>query len=116
MDPEEILPPQSPDQQPERPVPPVPEEPLKKTATSVAVPSPRQSGERTFTIIKRHPVGMFGIYVMCGLVLFVTAALAFGVAPSMASDNSREIMLAGVLVFAVVLGICTAVALVSAKI
>lgn len=59
---------------------------------------------------------MFGIYLMCGLVLIVTAGLAFGVAPSMAADNSSQIMLAGALVFAVVLGICVTVALIAAKI
>lgn len=76
----------------------------------------RQPGERTFTIVKRHPIGMFGIYAMCGLVLLVTAALAFIVAPSMASYNGKQVMLAGALVFTVVLAICAVVALVAAKI
>ncbi|HWB39470.1 MAG TPA: hypothetical protein VG604_04525 [Candidatus Saccharimonadales bacterium] len=64
-----------------------------------------QSGERTVFSIRRHPIGIIGMYVGAGLVLVVAAVLCF-VAPSamnttLSSQTSRAID-AGFLVVALI--------------
>ncbi len=65
-----------------------------------------EPGERTVCVVKRHPIGIVGLYIMCALVLAVTATLAFVVAPGAANGSTSQAALVGALVFLVVLVIC----------
>lgn len=48
-----------------------------------------QPGEQTICEIKRHPIGLIGVYGMSGTLLVVLAALAFVVVPNSVSSDSR---------------------------
>ena len=61
-----------------------------------------QPGERIICEIKRHPVGMLGIYVVTGVLLVLLAVLALVVAPSVLSSVSRsQVAAIGGLIFIV---------------
>lgn len=61
-----------------------------------------QPGERVICEIKRHPIGIFGIYFAAGALLIVLALLAFVVAPGVAGGDSRgQIMAIGAVSFLV---------------
>ena len=75
-----------------------------------------EPGEHTICVIKRHRIGILGVYVMCGLVVLVTALLAFIVVPSFASDNRGTALLAGGTIFLAVAVICAVFAWISAKV
>jgi len=49
-----------------------------------------QAGESVVCMIKRHPIGIIGVYVGTGLLLAVLAVLAFIVAPNFLTDMSRS--------------------------
>jgi uncharacterized membrane protein YdbT with pleckstrin-like domain len=122
MNPEDILPPTSP-ATPEQPVPsnpPAPPEPANPPDpnTRVADISPvNEPGERMVFTVKRHPIGILGVYVTCGLVLIVTAVLAFIMAPSIfKSGNTSQAILAEAVVFAIVAALCAGFALVVTKV
>src|SRR5664279_5443084 len=98
MNPEDILP---------------PSDPKARIPNILPVMEP---GERTLCTIKRHPIGILGIYAMCGLILTITAIVAFTVVPGAASGNTRQAVLAGTLIFVVVAAVCAAFALVAARV
>jgi uncharacterized membrane protein YdbT with pleckstrin-like domain len=60
--------------------------------------SATQPGERTICEIKRHPIGIFLIYTMTGILLITVAVLAFGVAPQM-GENSSQLTKIGAVIF-----------------
>lgn len=61
-----------------------------------------EPGEQVICEIKRHPIGIYGVYVAVGLGLFVLALAVFIIAPSVFSNYSQSrIMLAGAVVFLV---------------
>jgi len=61
-----------------------------------------QPGERIICEIKRHPVGMLGVYVVTGVLLVLLAVLALVVAPSVLSSVSRsQVVAIGGLIFIV---------------
>src|SRR6476661_1417451 len=64
-----------------------------------------QPDEQTICEIKRHPIGMLGVYVISGTLLLVLAVLAFVVAPSVFSDHRSQAIALGGLVFLVVGGV-----------
>jgi hypothetical protein len=64
-----------------------------------------QPGEKVITTIKRHPVGIIGIYVSIGIVLTIVAVLAFAVLPSSTSGNGGAALGLGVVVFLVLAGL-----------
>ncbi len=82
-----------------------PNAPDPKTRVSNILPV-TEPGERTVCVIKRHPVGLFGVYGTCALVLLITAVLAFIVLPA----------IVGVLVFIVVLAISAVFAWIAATV
>jgi len=47
-----------------------------------------QLGERTICEIKRHPIGIMGIYTAAGLLLVTAAVLAFILAPHFITDST----------------------------
>lgn len=75
-----------------------------------------EPGERTICVIKRHRIGILGVYVTCGLVILVTGLLAFLIVPDVAGSGSGMALLAGGTIFAVVAIISTVFALISAKV
>ncbi len=53
--------------------------PLSKDAPTVEVNNPlgvMQPGERVICEIRRHPIGLFGVYIVTGLVLAATISIA----------------------------------------
>jgi uncharacterized membrane protein YdbT with pleckstrin-like domain len=64
-----------------------------------------QPGEQTICEIKRHPIGMLGVYLISGTLLLVLAILAFVVAPGVFSDNRSQVMALGGLAFLVIGGL-----------
>jgi hypothetical protein len=121
MNPEDILPPEPP-AAPEQPAPASTVAPdIPATATA---PTPKgrvsnilpvtQQGERTLRVLKRHPIGIYSVYIMCGLALVMTATLAFGVIPEIAHGSSA--ILIGAIVFLVVLAVCVTSSLIARKV
>jgi hypothetical protein len=50
--------------------------------------------------IKRHPIGIIGMYASVGFLLLVIAIVAFGVAPGIMTNYGRgQVMLVGALIF-----------------
>jgi hypothetical protein len=73
-----------------------------------------QPGERVLCTIKRHPIGIFGIYGVCGFIVTLAVVLSFALAPGIFSDsNSSQIMVASILVSVIVSAVCAAFALVA---
>jgi len=61
-----------------------------------------EPGERIICEIKRHPIGMLGIYAMAGFVLLIIAILAFVVAPAVLTNTDKTaVMRYGGIVFLV---------------
>jgi hypothetical protein len=88
-----------------------PKTPIANTLTVL------QPGERVICTIKRHPIGILGIYGLCGLVAIATVVLAFGLAPSVFSSSSRrQLFIAGSLVSIIVGATCAAFALIATKV
>lgn len=88
-------------QPPSQPAPPA-SDPLPKHHMNNPL-SVMQEGEQTICEIKRHPIGLLGVYVMSGALLIVLAVLAFVVVPHGASSDNRgqAIGVAGLLFFLV---------------
>ncbi|HEX4774409.1 MAG TPA: hypothetical protein VH234_02745 [Candidatus Saccharimonadales bacterium] len=106
MDPQDIPAPMEPEQY----------DPHTKVGKALTVTQP---GERTICEIKRHPIGILGIYVATGLLLIVVAALAFGVVPHFMHDSnggSGTATKIGALVFLVVALFSLAFAFISNKV
>ena len=67
------------------PAPPIPaNDPHTKVGNALTVTQP---GERTVCEIKRHPIGIMGVYIGVGLLLVIVAVLAFVVAPHFHDAN-----------------------------
>lgn len=64
-----------------------------------------QEGERVICEIKRHPIGIFGIYFAMGVMLIVGALLLFVFLPNIISDTNGQAMRLGYGVFAVLIAI-----------
>jgi uncharacterized membrane protein YdbT with pleckstrin-like domain len=60
-------------------------DPQAKVGNALTVTQP---GERTICEVKRHPIGIIGIYAITGLLIITVAVLAFLVAPHIASGDS----------------------------
>lgn len=76
-----------------------------------------QPGERIICVIKRHPIGILGVYGITVLVCLVTALLAFGLAPSiLSSEGTRQVVLAGALVLVIVTATCVTFAAIATKV
>ncbi len=101
-----------PEQRPKPPEQPA-ENPKKRVSNILPVTEP---GERTICVIKRHRIGILGVYVACGLVLMTTAALAFIVVPGAMGGGNSQALPAGLAAFLMVAAICTVFALISAKV
>lgn len=62
-----------------------------------------RENERNIFEVKRHPIGLFGMYLSAGLLVVVVAVLAFGVAPAMLTNYDKSTVIKiGSLVFVVV--------------
>jgi uncharacterized membrane protein YdbT with pleckstrin-like domain len=81
---------------PQGPSPTPPEQPAIHNPLSVMQP-----GEQVICEIKRHPVGILGIYTATGILIIFLAVLAFVVAPNLSSDHRSQVTAIGGLVFLV---------------
>lgn len=77
----------------------------------------REPGEREILTVKRHPIGIIGVYAMCGTVLLVTAVLAFVMAPGVfGNDSTQQAVLAGTLIFTIIALGCAVFAFIMTKV
>lgn len=73
--------------------------------------------EQVICVIKRHPIGMFGIYVAVGFLLLLLAVVAFLVAPSIFTSVGRgQVITIGVIVFVAAAAIGTGFLLIAGKV
>lgn len=73
-----------------------------------------QPGERTICEIKRHPIGIIGIYTISGLVLVVVSIIVFGIIPALTSNSAISAI--GVVILLLLIIICSAYNLVFTKV
>jgi hypothetical protein len=67
-----------------------PQDPNLTTSSGFRNPlASTQPGERTIAEIKRHPIGLLGMYVMTGVVLVGLGILLLAVVPSFATSANR---------------------------
>jgi hypothetical protein len=65
--------------------------------------SAMQAGEKTICEIKRHPIGLLGMYGMTGIVLLGLGVLLLAVVPSFATgENRSSLMVISAVIFLVV--------------
>lgn len=63
----------------------------------------RQEGEEVICEIKRHPIGIIGVYLTAGFLLLVLAIVAFIIAPKfLTSASHSQVLSIGLLAYAVV--------------
>src|SRR5947209_6121458 len=63
-----------------------------------------QAGEQVVCEIKRHPIGLIGIYGSVGFMMLVLAIVVYGVAPAVFTDANRSQVLGiGSIIFLVAL-------------
>lgn len=74
-----------------------------------------EPGEHTVCVVKRHPVGILGTYVIAGVALIVTAAFAFMVVPDFIKDKGQATA-AGGLLFVIVAVVCSLFLLIARKV
>jgi len=74
-----------------------------------------QPGEQVVCEIKRHPIGIFGIYIAAGFILIVLAVLAFIIVPNTVGDSSNrsQIMALGGVAFIILAVLSTAFVFIS---
>ncbi|HVX24348.1 MAG TPA: hypothetical protein VG992_03340 [Candidatus Saccharimonadales bacterium] len=66
-----------------------------------------QPGEQMIAEIKRHPIGIFGVYIGVGILLTVAAVLAFVIAPMAITTMTRsQVNELGALIFVLFAAIC----------
>lgn len=76
-----------------------------------------QPGERVICTIKRHPIGILGVYGVCGFITILTVVLSFSLAPGIFSNNSdSQVLLVSMLVSVIVSAVCAAFALIATKV
>lgn len=72
-----------------------------------------QPGEQVFCTIKRHPMGIFGVYAVCGFITILAVVLSFALLPSAFSNgNTSQTFIASTLISMAVAALCVAFALV----
>jgi hypothetical protein len=57
------------------------------------------SGEQVICEIKRHPIGMFGIYMAVSFLIVVLGVLLFAVAPSLATNSHGQVVAISIIIF-----------------
>jgi uncharacterized membrane protein YdbT with pleckstrin-like domain len=85
-------------------------DPKARVSNELAV---RQPGEEHICTVKRHPIGIIGVYAGVAVVLTAVAVLAFGVAPSASANNSGEIMTIGAVIFVILAALAFIYALIA---
>lgn len=94
---------------------PVPLNPATKVGNQLTVMQP---GEVVIAEIKRHPIGIIGIYVSIALVLLLVIGLIFMLTPSLVSDSNvkNQITQGGSIVFLILTTIFAVYALIATKV
>jgi hypothetical protein len=72
---------------PTQPSPPTPTSPPQRVDNPLTVMQP---GEQVICEIKRHPIGILGMYIAAGALIVVVVILAFIVAPNIITSASRS--------------------------
>lgn len=75
-----------------------------------------QSGEQTMFNIRRHPIGILGMYTAGGILLIVSAILCFLVPQHLNSSTGTDFTKIGALVFVLVLVVTVIFLLISTKV
>jgi len=76
-----------------------------------------QPGEQVICNIKRHPIGIIGIFVGAGFLLLVLAVLAFGVIPHFVTSTSHnQVYAVGGLIFVVAALVCLGFLFIASKV
>jgi hypothetical protein len=92
-------------------------DPKQKIGNELTVMQP---GERHICDIKRHPIGVLGLYSIFGFVLLVLAILGFGVFPSLLSSSGSvshsSVMSVSAAIFFIVALICGIYAVIYTKV
>ena len=100
------------DPQQAQPAPPQGEyDPQSRVGNSLTVTQP---GERTICEIKRHPIGLFGVYVATGALIIFMAVIAFIILPHVITTGGATAI--GALVFLVAAIFSLAFAFISTKV
>jgi hypothetical protein len=62
-----------------------------------------QKGEQTICEIKRHPIGIIGVYITAGFLLLAIAAITFIIAPNILSSVERsQVLSVGAIAYIVI--------------
>lgn len=75
-----------------------------------------QPGEKVIATVKRHPIGIIGIYVSVTLVLTLAAVVAFGLVPNYVGVNSNDAKAAATAFFFVFASVSIVYALIATKV
>jgi uncharacterized membrane protein YdbT with pleckstrin-like domain len=77
-------------------------DPTQKVGNELTVSRP---GEKFICEVKRHPIGIVGIYIAISLILITIAIIAFGVVPSLTNESGNSGLAAqiGAIVFLFIL-------------
>lgn len=76
---------------------------LKQQQPNIHNPlSVMQPGEHVICEIKRHPIGMFGTYIVCGALILALAILTFIAGPAVFSGSQGQSMAIGGVFFLVI--------------
>lgn len=91
-----------------------------QSADSPAIHNPlatMEPGEQVVCEIKRHPIGMLGMYLAVGFLLVMLAVLALAVAPGVFSSYSHsQVVLAGMIVLIIAAAAGTGFLLIASKV
>lgn len=64
-----------------------------------------EPGEQVLCEIKRHPIGILGVYIISGALLLALAIVAFVVAPNIFADNRSQVTALGGIAFLIIGGL-----------
>lgn len=98
---------------PQDPTSQIPPEPAPEIHNPLAVMQP---GEQIICEIKRHPIGMFGMYVLAGVFLLVLAVATLVVLPNVFSGSRSAAMAVGTVIFMVLALIIVAFVFIANKV
>lgn len=85
-----------------------PSDPLSPNPAPPEIHNPlsvMEPGEQVICEIKRHPIGILGVYIISGALLLALAILALIVAPNVFADNRSQVMALGGIAFLIIGGL-----------
>jgi uncharacterized membrane protein YdbT with pleckstrin-like domain len=73
-------------------------------------------GEREIFNLKRHPIGILGIYIVCALLMLVMGIVIFVIAPTILPDQTSQINTIGAVVYLIAVVVIGVFAFISSKV